>query len=332
MSAAAEERRWLTPPPGGGVRPLAHAPSFSMVIPAYQAAQTIGRAIESALSQTLPAREVIVVDDGSTDELDEALEPFRGQITLLRKENGGGASAHNTGDAAAVGDYVVTLDADDAFDARRLEALAALAVARPDLDIITTDATFVVDGKASGSFLASNPFAVEDQRAAILRSCFVGGWPAVRRSRLADIGGFDETLRIAYDWDCWLRLILDGSQAGLVAAPYYEYVLHGGSLASSRVASLWERVRLLEKAADNPALRAEERPVLAASLRAHRLRAVQAELRGGPAGSRLRRLALARGIGPALRLRVALAALVPPVARRLKAADPPPEARLRPAP
>ena len=212
-----DDSNLLAPAPEAPVQRLGDPPTFSIVIPAYQAAGTIARAVRSALAQTLPAHEVIVVDDGSTDDLEGALVPFDDQIKLLRKENGGAASARNAGTMAASGDFVAVLDADDAFDRRRLVVLAQLAALRPDLDLVTTDTRFVVGGKPVGTFYAHNRFEIDDQRTAILGSCFVGGWAAVRRSRLHEIGGFDERLRIAHDWDCWLRLILDGSRAGLVA-------------------------------------------------------------------------------------------------------------------
>jgi GT2 family glycosyltransferase len=321
----------LAPAPSTPVEPLTRSPTFSIVITAYQVAATIATAIDSALAQTRPAHEVIVVDDGSTDDLDGALRRYRDLITLLRKPNGGAASAHNMAAATATGDFLVTLDADDAFHPRRVEALSELAQARPDLDLITTDARFVVAGSPVGSFLQYNPFEVEDQRAAILRSCFVGGWCAVRRTRLLEIGGFDESLRTGQDWDCWLRLILDGSHAGLVAVPYYDYVLHAGSLTTSRVSSLWDRVRLLEKAERNPELRPAERQALRSSLRAHRTRAAQVEIAAALAGDRswrrLGELALMPGIEPRARVLAMLALTVPPLGRLVVEPDEPPEMR-----
>jgi glycosyltransferase involved in cell wall biosynthesis len=324
--------RVLAPAPAGPLTPLSSPPTFSIVIPAYQAAATIGHAVKSALEQDHRAHEVIVVDDGSTDDLAGAIGPFAHDVRLIRQTNRGGAAAHNAGDAVATGEFVVTLDADDRFHPRRLKALAELACARPDLDLITTDARFVVDGRSVGSFLDHNPFAIRDQRTAILHSCFVGGWPAVRRGRLQAIGGFDETLRTGYDWDCSLRLIVDGTLAGLVAEPYYEYVIHSGSLTSSRVSSLWDRVRLLEKAQANPALLPSDRSELARSLRLHRSRAVEAEAKAtlfasGPRG-RLLKLASSPGVDYRARVVAALAGLVPSLARRFVIPDQSLEERL----
>jgi GT2 family glycosyltransferase len=296
-------------------------PSFSIVITAYQAAETIATAVESALAQTRPAEEVVVVDDGSTDDLLGALAPYRDRIELVRRENGGGAAARNTGAQAAKSDFMAVLDADDAYHPRRLEAIAAMARERPEFDLVTTDARLVARGESAGTFAAYTPFVWEGQRTAIFETCFVGGWPAIRLSRLESIGGFDESFRIAYDWDCWLRTILDGGRAGFVAEPYYDYVVHSGSLSSSRAPSLWERARLLEKAECNPALRDEERPALERALRMHRSRAVMAEVQdtlyGDGSSSELARYAVARRLKPRTRLTAAAALLAPPLARRV---------------
>jgi glycosyltransferase involved in cell wall biosynthesis len=325
--------RWLAPAPAGPVEPLGDPPRFSIVIATYQAADTVARSVESALAQTHPAHEVIVVDDGSTDHPEEALRTFADRIRLIRKENGGGASALNAGMAAATGDFLAILDADDAYDPRRLEALAELGRRRPDLDLITTDARFVVDEDEGGTFATYTPFVTEDQRTAIFESCFVGGWPAIRLSRLQEIGGFDEQLRTGYDWDCWARLLLGGSGAGMAVDPYYRYYLHAGSLTTSRASSLWDRATLLEKALRNPALRAEERPPLESAIRMHRSRATVAEAQDAIYGSgprrRLARRAFAPRIGPRARLTALLAAAAPPLARRLAPQDRSAEDRVR---
>jgi hypothetical protein len=303
--------RILAPPPVAPVQPLAAPPSFSIVIPAYEAAGSIGVSLASALDQTHPAREVIVVDDGSADDLGGALAPFADRIVAIRKPNGGAASARNAGIEAASGEFVVLLDADDRCDPRRLEALAGLASARPDLDLITTDVRFTVDGEPVGLFRDRTPFEVEDQRTAILWSCFPGGWPAVRLTRLGEVGGFDEELRIGHDWDCWLRLILSGSAAGMVTVPYYDYAVDSAGLTSDRVASLWERVAMLEKASTAFELRDAERRQLQRSLRHHRGSAALAELRGEGSRRRAARLALLPGLPPRVRLRCGAAAAAP---------------------
>ena len=107
---------------------------------AFQAAETIGEAVESALAQTLPPHEIIICDDGSTDDIGGAIARFGERVRLLRQEHRGPGAAKQTASEAASGEFVVVLDADDTFHPRRLEALGEAAAARPDLDLLTTDA------------------------------------------------------------------------------------------------------------------------------------------------------------------------------------------------
>jgi glycosyltransferase involved in cell wall biosynthesis len=304
---------FLAPAPEPGLQP-GPVPTFSVVIPAYQAADSVGHAVESALSQTVRPLEVIVVDDGSTDGIEEALRPYSGRITLLSKENGGRASARNLGVAHAQGELVSFLDADDVYEHARLEALGRLAAERPDLGVLMTDATLEVEGRVVGRFCAETPFAVDDQRLAILDRCFVV-CPCVRRSRLVDAGGFDEAIPMGEDWECWIRLIMRGVQVGLVDAPLYRYRIRTSD--ADRVSSLRERVRVLEKVSVTAELSQEERDVLERSFSRTRQRALLAEaesaLRNGDKTARRRSLAVALGPGFGLRTRLkALAAAVSP--------------------
>ncbi len=317
----------IAPPPPAESQP-GRVPTFSVLTPAYQAADTVAESVASALAQTVAPLEVIVCDDGSADDIEGALARYRDRITLLRKENGGGASALNIAARAASGDFVVVLDADDAYFPERIEALGELGAARPDLDILTSDALFELGGEVAGRFNRANRFPVVDQRAGILTACFIFA-PAVRRKRLLELGGWDESFAIAYDWDCWMRLILSGAAAGLVDEPLTRYRLREGSLSASRVRSLEERVLVLEKAKrTQPALSAEERGVLEASLALNRRRvaltSAEAALLAGAPDARRRALdvVLRPGIGARARLKAAGAVLAPrSVGRRLVARD-----------
>ena len=216
--AKAGVRRFLVPEADGPVEPSA-PPSFSVLIRTYQNADTVVEAVESALNQTLPPFEIVVYDDGSTDGTDDVLRLYGDRIHYLRRENAGAAEAFNRGLEAARGDFVVVLDADDAFEPERIEALSELATARPDLDIVTTDAAWESEGRVVGRFNSeANPFEVENQRAAILERCFIVA-PGVRRSAVLGVGGQDTRLEVSADWDCWIRMILGGSKAGSVDEP-----------------------------------------------------------------------------------------------------------------
>ena len=308
----------LAPPPAQPVEP-GTVPTISVVIPCYQAADTVGEAVGSALAQTSPAHEVIVCDDGSTDDVAAALAQHADQIMLLRKDNGGGASALNRAVGVATGELVSILDADDVYAPRRLEAIGTAAALRPDLDILATDAWLEREGTIVGRYSEVNPFAVRDQRASILRTCFPGGWPALRRRRLLDAGGFDESFAIAYDWECWIRLIHGGAVAGMVDEPLLTYRIRAGSLSADTVASLRERIRMLEHSGRSPALLPHERDVLEAAVADNRRRLAGEEiglaLASGAARRKLLRLALGRRVPLRSRFAVLRAMPQPRIAR-----------------
>jgi glycosyltransferase involved in cell wall biosynthesis len=315
--------RVVAPPPDGSV-PRGDAPTISIVMAAYQAADTIAEAVASALDQTVPPLEVIVCDDGSTDDIEPALAPYRERVVLLRKEHGGAASAWNHALRAAAGELVLRFDSDDVLLPGALEALGELAAARPDLDLLSTDVEFDVDGEPVGRFYDENPFPVADQRAAILERCFVG-WPAARRERLLSVGGFDESLRNGADWDAWIRMILDGARAGLVREPLLRYRIRPGSLSADRTRSLQARVAVLDKVLSRPGLTPEERKAVAATRRRAHNRALATAARQALLERRphARRQALSLAIGRRLALKTRLyalgAALLPGLGARVLA-------------
>jgi hypothetical protein len=310
-------------PPLVGEEPLRPAPTFSVVVAAHNAAETLSDAVESALAQTLPPLELIVCDDGSTDDTAAVVEPYRDRLTYLRKERGGVASARNAALAIAKGEFLAVLDADDAYLPDRLEALAELGSARPDLDLLCTDAFFELDGRVVGTFSETCPFEVVDQRAAILERCFCVA-PAIRRTTLLRVGGFDESLRTGSDWECVIRIIHAGGAAGLVdeALYRYRYRVDGASLTADRVGTLQDRVSFLERVARTYDLRESERATLASSLTAQRaslvLTEAEAALRARASDARSRAFAAARSPGVAFRSRAAAlaAGLAPRTAAR----------------
>jgi hypothetical protein len=307
-------------PPAIGEPERRPAPTFSIVIAAHNAAGTIAEAVESALAQTLPPIEVIVGDDGSTDGTAAALEPYRERIRYFRQEQRGVASTRNAALKIAQGEFFAVLDADDAFLPGRLEALAALSAARPDLDLLCTDLVYEVDGRPAGRFEATCPFDVADQRTAILERCFCAV-PAMRRSSLVRVGGFDEALRTGSDWECAIRLIHGGAAAGLVEEPLYRYRIHSGSLTADRRATLRERIEFLERVGRIQALREGERSTLARSVVRQQTSLALAEaevaLRSGSRDAR--RLALAAARSPMVSLHHRTAALAAALAPRAAA-------------
>jgi glycosyltransferase involved in cell wall biosynthesis len=300
------------PPPAGPVQTGVSAPTFSVLITAYQEADYVADAVASALSQTKPPHEVVVCDDGSTDDIEGALAPYRDDIVLLRQENRGVASARNAAAAAASGDFLAILDADDIYMPDRLAALGRLAAERPDLEVLTTDAYLEVNGQVvRRAYTPSWTFPVNDQRSEILRRNFVLGLAAVRREVLLGAGGWDESFRFAEDWECWVRLLLNGSRVGCVVEPLARYRVRENSLSTNRVAMLEGEIKALGKALTHPRIRPEENLVARGTI---------ARLEQELAVDRLREALRTRALG-ARRCAAAIATdRAAPLPTRLKAA------------
>ncbi len=313
---------FLVPPTERELEP-GPVPSFSVLVAAYQVERFVAAALESALAQTVAPYEIVVCDDGSTDGTARVLEPFGDRIVYLRQNNGGESSAKNAAARAASGEFVVLLDADDLYLPKRLEALGQLASARPDLDILTTDAFVEIGGeRARRVYADASRFELGNQRRAILGGNFIHGHCAIRRETFLTAGGFDESLHFTADWDCWIRLILGGARVGLVYEPLAVYRIWEGSLSSSRVAYAEGHVQTLAKTAARDDLDPDERAVLERSLASRRrtvaLTAAEAALTEGDPSARaqLLRIALGSGYGASTRVKAAGAAVAPGAARR----------------
>ena len=187
---------------------------------------------------------------------------------------------------------------------------------RPDLDLLSTDLVYEVDGRPVGRFEETCRFDVSDQRTAILDRCFCPH-PAVRRTTLIRVGGFDESMRSGSDWECAIRLIHSGAAAGLVEETLYRYRIHRGSLTADRLSTLRERIEFLERVERTQVLPDRERSALARSVAGTERRSRSRRQRlhyacAHPARVGLR-LAAARTAGVPLHYRAAaLAAVVAP--------------------
>ncbi len=185
-------------------------PSVSVVVPAYNCAAYLPAALESILSQSLPALEVIVVDDGSRDDTPRVVRPYLDRITYLRQENKGLPAARNAGIRASVGEFVALLDADDAWMPNKLELQMPL-FADPEVGIVYSDFSVTyADGRFLDSYLRDRPLASEgDVVENYIRSRFL--FPStmvLRRSILDECGLFDEEMFAAEDIELFARMCL----------------------------------------------------------------------------------------------------------------------------
>lgn len=211
-------------------------PTVSVVIPAYNAAWCVARAIDSVLAQTFQDFELIVVNDGSTDDTARVLAGYGDALKVITQANGGLSQARNTGIGAARGRYVAFLDADDGWLPEKLARQVALMEAHPDLAFCSTAARLVgPDGTALGEW-RHRPSHLPTLEAIFAENAFVAGSGSavlVRREALAKAGGFDTTLRSLEDIDMWMRLAACGAY-GCVDEPLALILKRPGSMSGNR--------------------------------------------------------------------------------------------------
>ncbi len=310
----------LAPTSPAGVTP-GRPPTLSVVIPAYRAAHRIGAALDSVAAQTLLPLEVVVCDDGSEDDLAAAVTGRGPQVRLVRHDrNRGAGAARNTAVRAAVGEVVVLLDDDDTWDVRRLEALSDVLAARPDLDIVTTDAWLVVDGEQTCRADELQPFECENQAAAILVRNFIFGHAAVRRNIWLRAGGFAEDLAVGEDWVGWQQMLRSGSRAGMVDLPLAHYRRRPDSATADRGRFLRDRLTLLERSLLRSDLLLAEREEVQGLCRQERLKTAWHAIDARAADRRTLCWHVVADRGAASRARAAalLGALAPTAHRRVR--------------
>ncbi|MEW6415627.1 MAG: glycosyltransferase family A protein [Pseudomonadota bacterium] len=238
-------------------------PRFSVVIPAFNSAATLARAIESVRAQTWPAHEILVVDDGSTDATAEVAAGCDG-VRLIRQKNSGVSVARNAGAAAATGDWLAFLDADDWYAPDRLRLHAEWIAEDPALDFLTGDYEYRDDaGKLLGTSMvqhesgrmmlakaAGGPRVVmdaPDEIAAFVADHFGDTHTlSVPRARFVELGGYPTGFKVCEDVHFLTRLVATSRRIGVTCASLGVYVIHGAS-ATRRdpVAAQRENVRTL---------------------------------------------------------------------------------------
>jgi glycosyltransferase involved in cell wall biosynthesis len=212
--------------------------TFSVVIPAYNSARTICRAVDSVISQTVPAHEIIVVDDGSRDELEGALRPYGPRVQTLRKQNGGAASARNLGIDVATGTVIAFLDADDCWEPQKLARQAAVFQNHPEVAVVGS--CYYERSPGGERRLAVTTGIPLDQvltfkgnRAFDLAYQLFTTTVAIQKDILGTMR-FDTTLTTAEDRDLWIRLVSE-FPVYLMAEPLATAVLEPHSLSRTDV-------------------------------------------------------------------------------------------------
>ena len=194
---------------------------LSAIVPTYNRSRAVCSAIDSILSQTYSPIEIIVVDDGSTDDTETVLRSYGSRIRVIRQQNAGASAARNAGVRASQGAIVAFLDSDDIWLPRKIEKqVAALRAAGMSACCVSNMALYFNDGRTGTSFESAelyplhsegswvNPAEVLATRFLMFNQCV-----AIRREAFDCVGGFDESLKVMEDYDLALKLSLQGPWA-----------------------------------------------------------------------------------------------------------------------
>ena len=206
---------------------MSERPTISVVIPAYNGEKFVANAIRSALAQTYPPLEIIVVDDGSKDGTVGVIAGFPAPVCLLRQSNGGPASARNHGIREAKGDWIALLDADDTWLPHKLERQICHC-SDPKVGVIHA---FGEDWKTEteGEIRRPLTFATLWIKNGIITSSVL-----MRKRACVEVGYFDEdrALIAVEDYNLWLRLTYAGWAVNTCAESLMRYTPAAGNLSS----------------------------------------------------------------------------------------------------
>jgi glycosyltransferase involved in cell wall biosynthesis len=221
-------------------------PTISVVVPAYNEERHIAEALDSVLAQTRSPLEVIVIDDGSTDETLAVVDRYRERIRVIRQENRGCPGAFDTGFREAQGEFVALCPADDIWEPEKLEWQQDALRERPEVDVIFGAARrFGLargdhDRPARSGVLEGHWFAGEMYR----RNLIPDPSAVVRRSLYLDMGGYEAL--VGEDYEFWMRALASGAVFCFDPRLVVRLREHGGNL-SYRALDIWETNHLIHE-------------------------------------------------------------------------------------
>jgi glycosyltransferase involved in cell wall biosynthesis len=212
--------------------------AVSVIIPTFNSVATLARAIDSALSQTRPAEEINVVNDGSTDDTEALMTARYPQVRYHYQQNAGLAATRNAGAKLATGNILALLDSDDEWAPTKLERQLAVLEDRPELSAVGCHRVRVkID--AEGTELWRKPSkradgALDDISFAqeIWSNRICGATMLIRREAFERHGGYDASMRCSEDHDLWLRMLAAGDQLAVLREALYIFYDRPGSLRS----------------------------------------------------------------------------------------------------
>lgn len=230
-------------------------PTVSVVFAAYNASWCIERAVDTVFAQTVPVREIIVCDDGSTDGMPELIEKRYGtRVNVLRLPHRNAAAARCDGLAIASGDWLAFMDADDWWEPNKLERQFAFIAKHPAARWVSTDGNYesedgvVRDSWLSDYFHPPEDF-VGDLFPALIQRCFpLMSSMLVERATYHEAGGIDPAMVFSHDYDLWLRIAARHPGA-IMAEKLVHYWFHPAALSRNFEARNRDNLMLMERIA-----------------------------------------------------------------------------------
>lgn len=205
-------------------------PSISVVIPTYNRANYLALSVQSVLEQDVPVLEILIVDDGSSDDTAEVVARLPGPIRYLPQKNAGPAAARNRGIRAAEGDWVALLDSDDLWEPGKLRRQLELANADPRIGMVHGAARIIDQaGKLTGVLWSKPSYRGDCFEQLSIANGVNASSVLVKRTLLEQVGGYDERFVALENWELWLRLSRHCHFA-YSEQPLSRYRLHGGNL------------------------------------------------------------------------------------------------------
>ena len=181
-------------------------PKVSVIVPCFNRATLLPRALESIFAQTFKDYEVIVVDDGSTDDTPQVMKQYNGRVQYIRKENGGSASARNRGIEEAKGEYIAFLDSDDYWTPEKLAEQVKVLDVQKNIGIVYARMPIINE---KGERVGTKPAGISGRNFKELMEHW-GDMPTstvmTRRECFTKAGMFDTSLTTMEDIDMWLRI------------------------------------------------------------------------------------------------------------------------------
>lgn len=208
---------------------------ISVIIPAYNRVNYLREAIESVLAQTYEKYEILVIDDGSTDNTRELVNNYADRIRYIYQDNKGPSAARNSGIKNANGDLIAFLDSDDIWHTDKLAQQVAAFDGDPSLGIVATGYE-VIDTKyqiQSVNILKKGELK-DIRNNHLYKNFFPTPTVMIKKKCFEKVGFFNETLQFAEDWEMWLRVMADFN-FGYISRPLTKVRVHPVSITTTSV-------------------------------------------------------------------------------------------------